>query len=302
MNKYLLNKIIGFAVLILCITSCKKNNVVIDQDVVPPSYARFNTRLLSDSIATYYIKSTNDPFKLPIGVTTVSDQDRTIHFSYTSSSAVAGVQYNAPASITIPAGKTVDSLVFSGIFAGYPLSTRIDTVKITITQDGDIPGSPYITPRKDTYKLVLRKYCNVVINDFLGDYANSTDRQGTGTPTGAYTATISSITSTGPSTATAIIYNFGDPMFGAPYNPGDLAITPGITVYLDWSNPAAFKVTLPAAGQAIAVSWYGPTGLVKPATGGLTGTFSSCDQTFTILYSFAIGSTSYGNFTTVLRR
>jgi hypothetical protein len=60
---------------------------------------------------------------------------------------------------------------------------------------------------------------------------------------------------------------------------------------------------MPNAGQAIAVSWYGPTGLVKPpVSGGAIGTFSSCDQTFTVRYSFAIGATSYGNFTTQLRR
>lgn len=302
MNKFLLKSLIAASVVIMIfLNSCKKNNIVIDQGITPPAYARFNTLKQADSIATYYIKSTNDVFKLPIGVTTVSDKDRTVHFAYSSNTAVQGVQFTAPTSITILPGKAVDSLTISGIFAAYPLSSTIDTVKITITADGDIPGSPYVSPRKDTYRLILRKYCAVNINDFLGDYVNSKDQQGTGPQTAAYTATISSVTSTGPTSASAIIYNFGDPMFGAPYNPGDLAITPGITVLLDWSNPANFQVTMPAAGQAISESYYGPTGLIKPASTG-AGTFSSCDNTFTITYSFAIGTTSYGNFTTILRR
>jgi hypothetical protein len=305
MNKYFSKSFLAsLALVMMLLSSCKKNNVVVDQDPLNvPTYAKFNTRLLTDSSATYYIKSTNDPFKLPIGVSTVSNVDRTIHFSYTSTSAVAGVQYNAPSSITIPAGKTIDTLNFTGLFSGYPLSSRKDTVIITITDDGDIPGSHYITPKKDVYRLVLRKYCDVVLNDLLGDYANSTDQQGTGTPTSAYTASIVSAVTTGPTTGTIVVYNFGDPMFGAPYNPGDLAITPGITLYLDWTDPANFKVTLPPAGQAIAVGYYGPNGLIKPpVSGGAIGTFSSCDQIFTVKYSFAIGSTSYGNFTTVLRR
>lgn len=303
MNKNYFKQIFaGLGLILIVLSSCKKNNFVVDQDPLNvPSYARFNTRLLADSVATYYIKSTNAPFKLPIGVTTVSNRDRTINFSYTSTSAVAGVQFNAPASITIPAGKTIDTLLFTGMFSGYPLSSRRDTVIITITGDGDIPGSPYITPRKDTYKLILRKYCDVTLSSFLGAYNNCTDRQGTGPLTPFYTSTIVSATPLGTNgtAASIVVYNFGDPMFGDPYNPGDLAITPGITLNLDWADPANFKITVP--NQAIAVSYYGPTGLIKPATTG-AGTFSSCDNTFTVSYSFSIGATNYGNFTTILKR
>ena len=301
MTKYFLNKIflgLGFSLLIL--SSCKKNNIVTDQDPLNvPAYAKFNTYLAADTVVTYYIKSTNDPLKIPVGVTNVSNQDRTVNFTYTSNSAVQGTQYNAPASLVIPAGKALDSLSIEGLFAGFPLSSRIDTVLVTITDGEDIAASPY----KKRFRIYMRKYCNVVLNDLLGDYTMSVDRQGTGAFTPAYTATITSLTPTGPTSATAVIYNFGDPMFGAPYNPGDLAITPGITVNLDWANPAAFKATFPAAGQAISVSYYGPTGLVKPPSAAATpGTFSSCDQTFTLTYSFAIGATSYGNFTTILKR
>jgi hypothetical protein len=276
------------------IFACKKNNLVVDKNIVAPAYAKFNTIKDADTIGSYYIKSSNDPFKLPIGVTNVSNKDRTVNFVYTSTNAAQGVQYNAPTSLVIKAGQALDSLTISGLFSGYPSSSRKDTLRIAIS-DGEIPASAY----KSVYKLIMRKYCNVNINDFLGDYTNSTDRQGSGAPLDPYTAKIISVTSTGPTSASAIVYNFGDPMFGAPYNSGDLAVNPGITINLDWADPANFKVTVPS--QAIAVGYYGSNGLIKAASSG-TGTFSSCDNTFTVKYSFAIGSSSYGDFTTVLKR
>src|SRR5687767_2956010 len=96
--------------LVFVIVSCKKNNLVVDQDVTPPAVAKFNVRAAADTAATYYISSANKPFKIPIGITTVSDKDRTIQLCYTSTSAVAGSQYTAPATIVIPAGKVLDSL------------------------------------------------------------------------------------------------------------------------------------------------------------------------------------------------
>ena len=299
MNKNLLKSFAGLGIAMLVLGSCKKNNLVVEQDplVTPPGFAKFNTAAAADTSMVYYVKSTNDPVKIPVGVTNVSGSDRTVNFTYESNSAVQGTQYNGPASLVIPAGKVIDTLTFTGLFTGYPLSSRIDTVMVTIS-GGDITPSPY----KKRFRIILRKYCDVNINDFLGDYTMSTDRQGTGAQTAPYTASIASIVSTGPTSATAVIYNFGDPMFGDPFNPGDLAITPGITVNLDWANPANFKVTMPSPGQAISESYYGPTGLLTAAAGGVTGTFSSCDNTFTIIYNFAIGATNYGSFTTVLRR
>lgn len=290
MNK-LFNYIFFAGIIVLTLTSCEKNNLVVGKDVTPLAYVKFNTTGSADTVATYYIKSDNAPYKIPVGITNVTNTDRTIQFTYSSNTAVQGTQYTAPASIVIPAGKALDSLIISGLYSGYASASQIDTVKISIS--GDVPASPY----KSHFTLYLRKYCNVVINDFLGDYANSTDQQGSGTPTDPYTPTITSITSTGPTTATAIVYDFGDPMFGAPYNPDDLAVNPGITIKLDWTDPANFKVTVPT--QVIAEGYYGPNGLISNVVGG---TFSSCANTFTIKYNFSIGSSNYGTFTTILKR
>ena len=109
MRKYFLNFFTGVVgIALLFFASCKKNNVVLDQDVLPPAFAKFNTIQPTDTMATYYIRSTNDVYKLPIGVTTVSDKDRTINFRYTST-AIAGTQYNAPSSLIIRAGQALDS-------------------------------------------------------------------------------------------------------------------------------------------------------------------------------------------------
>lgn len=279
MNKLILNKLLPVLVIaIIVASSCKKNNIVQDQTVIPPAYAKFNTVKANDTVGTYYIRSSNDVYKLPIGVTNVSDKDRTINFTY-SSTAVQGTQYNAPSSIVIRAGEAVDSLEISGLFAGYPLASRKDTLKIEIT-GGDVPKSPY----KGTYYLILRKYCDVILSDFDGDYTN-TDDNGT---YGPYLTTVTpgSGVSTGATTATITIENIWDP--GVPVT---------TTVELDWADPANFKVTVP--DQA----YFAPANIWIRGTGN--GTFSSCDQTFQLrydLYDITDGSLFAGSQVTTMRR
>ena len=161
-------KITFAAVVVLGAYSCKKNNYVVDQDIVAPDFVKFNVRATADTAAVYYVRNTNEPFKIPIGVTNVSSVDRTVQLSYTSNTAVAGQQYNAPTSITIPAGQTLDTLEITGLFSGYSSSTRIDTLFIKIT-GGDIPVNSYWKG----YRLIMRKYCDVDFNSFAGDYDNT---------------------------------------------------------------------------------------------------------------------------------
>jgi len=286
MNYNLINKVfVGLCLSIVCFGSCEKNNLVQEQGIVPPSYARFNTKLLADSIATYYIRSDNAPYKLPIGVTTVSNVDRTIMFEYTSNTAVKGVQYNAPSTLIIPAGKTIDSLVFSGLYSGYTSSARKDTVKITITDGGDIPGTKYITPRKNVYYLILRKYCDVLLSDLYGNYTRAIDNGNYGPYPMAVVP--GSAVSTGATTGTLQLTNIWDP--GVPVT---------TTVNLDWTNPADFKVTI--TDQV----YFAPANLwIKNSA--TTGTFSSCDQTFTLkytLYNKITGANYSANQTTIMSR
>ncbi|MGE5521099.1 MAG: hypothetical protein ACM3VS_14330 [Candidatus Dadabacteria bacterium] len=264
--------VICVGVLLFTINACKKNNLVIDQQVIPPATAKFNVNKSADTAGTYYIASTGATYKIPIGITNVSDKDRTIQLCYSSTSAVAGQQYNAPATLTIPAGKALDTLRITGLYSGYPTSTKIDVLYIKIC-GGDVTVSPYW----NQYKLTLRKYCDVIPSGLIGDFANSTDTYG-GSPSSKpnYLATVSNWTSTGPTSATVIIKNLGatsDNGWG-PFGPTDGAMNPGITATLDWSNPANFSVTIPTQN-------YFNDGSGN-STINATGTFSSCDQTYTI--------------------
>ena len=272
--KYAYTAIAGIS--LLFIVSCKKNNIVLDMDVTAPAYVKFNTIAAADSIGTYYIKSTNTPYVLPIGITNVSKVDRNIQFTYSSTAAVVGTQFNAPTSLVIKAGTAVDQLTISGLFSGYPLSTRKDTVKITIS-GGDVPASSY----KGVYRLILRKYCDVSLADLYGNY--------TATDYYAYPMTVKagSAVSTGATTGSVQVTNLWD-----------YGVVTTTTINLDWTDPANFKVTIPdqvyVAGDGL---W-----IKNSAT---TGAFSSCDQTFTLnytLYFKATGANYYANQVTKLKR
>jgi len=272
-----------FGMSLLYLVSCEKNNLVIDQEISAPAFAKFSTIKDADSIGTYYIKSTNDPFKLPVGITDVTSADRTIRFTYTSLTAVQGTQYTAPSSVVIKAGTALDSLTISGMFAGYPSSARKDTVTIAIS-GGDVPANAY----KGSYKLILRKYCDVIMPDFYGKYTRSWDN-GFGTGYGPYAMSVvaGSAVSTGATKGTIIVSNLWD--YGVPTN---------VRVELDWTDPANFKVTIPDQVYVAADDVW----IKNSAT---IGTFSSCDQTFVFKYTLyykTTGANYYANQTTDMRR
>jgi hypothetical protein len=274
---------IFFVGALLLLGGCDKTKVY--DLITPPPQAHFIT-----SGGSYYISnSSSSSFKIPIGTTNVSNVDRKVTVSVSSpTNAAAGVQYNLPSTtVTIPAGKAVDSITVNGLFAGYA-SGRKDTLTFTIS-GGDVePGS-----FNSTYKLVLQKYCDVVLSNLAGSYTQSFDVQGSSY--GPYTSVVSA-TSTGATSATLVIKNFSAAAFG-PFVSTDAAANPGITVNIDWSNPANFTTTIPAQ------SFYkDPSYGAATITGVGTGSFSSCDNTFTFNYKVTVAAGSFGNFTTTLKR
>ena len=279
-------KITFAALVILGAYACKKNNYVIDQDpLIVPAYVKFNVAKTADTLATYYVMDNNAPFKIPVGISAPMDRDVTINFTYTSNDAIAGQQYNAPASITIPAGQTLDTLVISGLFTGFATSTQIDTLNIKIS-GGDVPANAYWSG----YKLLLRKYCNVDFNTFDGDYDNTIEYSASGAVSwGPYTTTVKNINITGASKAEADIENLYD--YG-----GEVHAT------FDWSNPAAFKVTIPAQFTGVVLNSGGVAYELWIKTNGTASTFSSCENTITVFidamaYEAATG-TYAGNWST----
>src|SRR5665647_910390 len=292
MNKLFYPLFVGLA--LLNIASCKKNNSAVEKSTNPSGFVTFSTISTSDTISTYYIRSSNNTFKIPVGITNVSDKDRIIQFTYTSATAIRGQQFTAPTSIVIPAGKALDSLTISGMFSGYTAPGRIDTLKISIT-GGDVP----VNPIKNNYIVYLRKYCEVIAAQMTGDYTNTVDYYGgQASSQGPYTATVTNWVSTGPTTATAYIINLGftsDNGWG-PFPPTAPAANPGIQVTFDWTNPAAFKAT-------IASQPYFNDGSGISKISATTGTFSSCDNSITLPCSvlYAGNGKTYVT-TTVLKR
>ena len=242
---------LGFLVLVVfMLAGCKKTDTLVDV----PSQAHF-TNLSGD---TYFITGPNVVKKIPIGLTTVSNSERTITFSVSSpTGAVAGTHYNIIGgnSIKIPAGKVIDSITVAGIYSQY-LSGRKDTLVFTITDGTDTKASTYNT----TFKLFMRGPCSeteIVFTQMLGSYTKTFENGSYG----PYTTTITNFTPTSATSGTASFTNLYDSDITA-------------VATFDWSTPGNFKVTIAAQ----------PTqyGLSIRSAGGVPGTFTYCVNSFRI--------------------
>lgn len=238
---------------------CDKNNYSVDKEaLLAPTAAQFvpiNKILRVD----YFVRNGGPALKIPVGITNVSSEDRIINLTYTSKNAQQGVQYNAPASVTIKGGASTDTINFQGIFSGYPTG-RKDTVKITFANMKDVE-------RRDSFEVILQAYCDVVTANLVGNYPNTREYTSSGALSwGPYTTAVRDIVSTGTTKAEGYMVNLYD------YGWDDIKFE------MDWAVPGAFKVTIPL--QATNASGSGVS-FVRSRAGAIN-TFSSCDNTFTI--------------------
>lgn len=250
-------------VILLVITACKKNNLVVDKSPIttPPAAAEF---LYTSFVKSYYVPASGAAFNVAVGVTNVAAVDRTVQFAYTSSTgAINGTHYNAPASITIKAGQATGTLSVAGVFSFYDAG-RLDSLKIKITN-----GTVGAFAGKDSVVLVMQKYCDVVLTDLAGDYTNTNEYTSAGAFSyGPYTTTLANVTSTGTYTATADIQNIYDDGWN------------DINCTIDWSDPANFKVTIPL--QATGKAYGGATATSVRTSSTKASTFSSCNRSMTL--------------------
>lgn len=265
-----LSALLAIAGLLYAVAACKKENTT-----VPPAFAHFNYVAGGDYFVT---QDANTIFKIPVGITAVSESPKTVQITVSSpTGAVEGQQYTVQnKTITIPAGKAVDTLFVKGIFAGYPTG-RKDTLVFTIS--GSDPAG--LTTSKQ-YKLVVQKYCTVNINDFTGVY----DAQDyyDGAPDGApYTIAVTPGAVTGNTGKVTMAGLWGVP-------------TP-FTVNLDWKNPAAFTTEVPVQAWFV----HGTYGQTTISPNG-KGTFSSCDNTFRIDYEVTVSAGTFGKYYTLLKK
>ena len=275
------------ALFAFAVTGCKKEDAL----TIPDSQATFTNK----SSGSYTITAPNVIFKVPVGVTAASDRDRTIKISVTSTTgAVQGTQYTlSTTTVTIPAGKVVDSFEVRGVYSQY-LAGRRDTLVFTL-QEQDVPVSSF----NQTYTLALRGPCfegNVVLGDLTGQFANTNEDWG-GSLYGPYTT---SVTAT-PLTATTANITVSN-IFDAGWAP--------ITFKLDWTNPNARTVTLVQqdniadASTAFGASAAGLQISVRPYAGQV-GTFSACNQTIVLKMQIGVPGANYWDadlYTVTLRK
>ncbi len=285
MNKNI-SRLLPIAFLAALVTwyGCKKETPL----TIPAEQAHFTFQ----TGGNYFITAPGVTYKVPIGLTAVSGTDRTVSVTITSpTGAVQGTHYTVnKTTFTIPAGKATDTIVVTGNFPQYTAG-RKDTLVFTI--NGTDKGSSVAAfETNNTYKLYMRGPCSELeINDagalqeFVGAY--TANEIAFGSPYGPYNTTISSVTQTSPTTATAVITN----VFDAGWSP--------MTVTLDWTDMANRKVTFVAqsvggnAGASFGAAYNGMPYAIRPASSGQIGTFSFCSKTLSLYGNIGIWGVGY---------
>jgi hypothetical protein len=265
MNKRYIKYLIP-ALAVFTLVSCKKNNIVIDNGTItPPEAARF---LPTAATATFWVANGpggGNTYKIPIGITTTSDVDRQVTLTYTSTTgATKGTHYNAPATLTIPAGKTLDTLAIQGLFAAYD-PTKPQNLKITITS-GTVKANAY----NNTFTLTMRVPCPVVAADLEGAFDNTLEYTSSGSVGyGPYYTELYDFTPVTATSATGMLFNIYDEGWN------------DLTTNFEWSsaNPTNWTVTIPK--QATGRTSGGNPVYVRTSP-GQPSTFNSCDNSITI--------------------
>ncbi|AXY77173.1 hypothetical protein D3H65_25730 [Paraflavitalea soli] len=249
---------------------CKK-----EKTTVPPQEAHFNYQTSGSYFVT---QDANTVYKIPVGLTTTADQDRTVQFTISSPSGAAeGQQYTLDKkTVTIPAGKAVDTIYLKGKFNGYPTGRR-DTLVFKIT-GGDVIAMPGF----NEFKVFLQKYCPVNVNDFTGVY-NAQDYYNNAPDGSPYTVALTPGTTTGNTGKITIEGLWHD---DTPFN-----------VNLNWDNPASFTTEVPAQSWFVDATYGQST--IRPNG---KGTFSSCDNSFRIDYEVTVAAGSFGKYYTILTK
>jgi hypothetical protein len=258
--------------------ACKKNNVVVDNGsiLIPPEAVRFAI-MPATSNNTYNfnileLPSPGTSFKIPVGVTTLSATDRKVKFTYSSRTAVQGVQYNAPAELTIPAGKTLDTLSIQGLFAGYTTG-RLDTLTIKITNaDGYLNKNAY----GDSVVLIMKRTCPLNLADITGTMEVVSDGWGDYSPGDLVTLT--------QVDATTVSF-----MYPAD-NPQPILMKINPTTY-------AVTVTKQVYGSGYGGGGWPYSAISCQSVDGASSIVDPCEKTISVRLTHTVTQGSFGSFT-----
>jgi hypothetical protein len=262
-----INYLLFFVVMsVFVVFSCRKPDIA-----TPPELSHF----MNSAAISYPVQDIpNSVFKFGIGLTAPAKVDRNITFSVSSpTGAVEGQQYTvASKSITIPAGKTIDSISLKGIFNGFPGGRR-DTLVFTIT-GGDVPA----LIGSDVLKVVLQKFCPLDMSIFSGNFEVLDDDWQDYFPGDVVTLSVS-----------GNVVSFDYP---TPYNHQPLLIT---------VNPTTFATTVPLT----AFGRYSASGTTYTAksVAGASSVVIPCDRIISVVLAFGnTGGGNYGNGLLRLRK
>ncbi|MEO9210072.1 MAG: hypothetical protein ABI208_03190 [Ginsengibacter sp.] len=263
---------------LISLASCKKNNLVVGKTLTQPAFVKIGTWVAGDTVGTYAVKSTNQPFKIPIGVTNVTNADRTVTLTYTSATAVQGVDYTAPATMVIKAGAALDSLPITGNFASFGGSvTKSHKIVVTIS-GGDIATNP----TKTHYNLTMKMFWEADANAFSGVY-NITDYYNGVPEGGPYTVVVTPVSGSGPTSVISIDNLWGS---GVPakvtLNWGDLNSGTTAVVKANWFVDGTY-------GQAT----------INPATTAAC-VFTKSPKKLTIGWEATVAAGSFGKYISIL--
>jgi hypothetical protein len=253
------------ATLLLAIAGCKEDAADYHKDA--DAQAHF-TNVTTASV--YFQNTSNSVYKLPVGVTSISDKDRTVTYSVTSTTgAAAGAQYTIAnlGKVVIPAGEAIGYIPVTGIYAGN--TARFDTLVFTLT-GGDIPATDY----NKTLTLAMR-YCNIDVSTLVGDYLN-TRNTSTGTP---YKSTVNSVTTTSATT--------GYLMISGIY----VTTAAPVRVNLDWTDIGNLKTQVVTTANVYNDATYGP---VQYNPIGF-GSFNPCANTITLSFQRQVAAGVFAN-------
>lgn len=261
------------------LVSCKKNNLAVDVDPLNvPARSRFTyTDANAPLTRTFYVGAAapDNVYNVPVGITTVSNVDRTVQFTISSTTAVAGTHYTAPTSVVIPAGQAVANLPITGNFANIATGTS-HVLKIKIT-GGDVPA---FGSGRDSLMLTLRRYCPPSLAALAGVYSNTNEYTSAGAFSyGPYTTQVTNLVAV-PGSTTSATGKFVN-LYDDGWN--DINFT------MDWSDPANFKVTIPL--QPTGKSYSGPTSVRSSTASAAVNTFSACDRSFSFGIDLVTAST-----------
>jgi hypothetical protein len=280
----IMNKKINISVLasiglfFLALTGCDKNKPY--ETEMPPALVHFTSNTVNQD---YYVEdAATSTYSIEVGTTDVSSVDRTVTFKVSSpTGAVSGTHYSMVTTgntVTIPAGQTTANIVVHGIFAAYAAGTRTDTLQFVLSEP-----SVALADYNDTVKLVLRRYCTVDLNEFSGLYTCQDYYDGA-PDGGPYTVALTPGTATGTTGYVTLTGLWG-------------IANPTVRINLNWTNPANFTTTVVRANWFVHAT-YGQS-VINPSG---TGTFSSCDNRFTIGYEATVSAGSFGKYISVLTK